>query len=198
MIFSRYALEENASLVTRSFMGGSLTKQFEKYDEEEVAPREKNKYPGQNDPRYHPSPVGIHIPPITPHEFKKRYDFCAPQPFHFRHHRKCHCVRLKRQIHSREIISLLPRKLARLDELSDSRELFWGLYARQKIYFWRILVYNVVCISPLIWFFFMWLFRWGHDKDMQNASVPLMVMISLLSIFWATFITSLRQGEAFT
>lgn len=100
---------------------------------------------------------------------------------------------MKAKAHNRETIDLLPKKFSQLDLSADERKVFWGLYARQEISFFRVLVCNVICISPLVWFFFMWLFAWGHDGDQQNASVPLMAMLSLRSIFWTTFIASLWQ-----
>ena len=113
--------------------------------------------------------------------------------------KQCRCTRIKARAHNHEILELLPKKLSQLDVNSDHRQIFWGLYARQQIHFFRVLMYNVICITPMIWFFFMWLFVWGHDGDQQNASVPLMMMMALLSLFWAMFITSSRQngnGEA--
>ncbi|KAL5379796.1 hypothetical protein DPSP01_008266 [Paraphaeosphaeria sporulosa] len=133
------------------------------------------------------------IPPISKHEFKKRHEACGKQRFHIRCNKQCPCVKMKAKAHNRDIINLLPKRVAQLDLSADERKLFWGLYARQEISFFRVLVYNVICISPLVWFFFMWLFAWGHGGDQQNASVPLMTMLSFLSIFWTTFIASLWQ-----
>ncbi|KAF2442541.1 hypothetical protein P171DRAFT_364203 [Karstenula rhodostoma CBS 690.94] len=133
---------------------------------------------------YTPKPMA-NMPPITKHEFKKRHEASGKHGFHLR------CI--KKKAHNRNLIELLPRKVNQLDLSADERKLFWGLYARQEISFFRVLVYNVICISPLVWFFFMWLFAWGHAGDQQNASVPLMIMLSFLSIFWTTFIASLWQ-----
>jgi hypothetical protein len=107
--------------------------------------------------------------------------------------KQCPCARAKAKAHNRDIIELLPKKNSQLDMNADERIYFWGLYARQEISFFRVLVYNAICISPCIWFFFMWLFPWSHSGDQQNASVPLMTMLSFLSVFWTTFIASLWQ-----
>ncbi|KAF2679312.1 hypothetical protein K458DRAFT_314529 [Lentithecium fluviatile CBS 122367] len=163
---------------------------FEKFDEHAVTPRKKDEWP---DPKYDYYPKDIvEMPPITEHEFNKRFYSCAPK-FHILCHKNCHCFKIQKQAHNREIINLLPKKLSQFDDQSDQRDLFWGLYARQQPLFWRVGVYNALCISPLVWFFFMWIFHWGHDGDMQNASVPLMIMMSLLSVFWATFMASLKS-----
>jgi hypothetical protein len=181
---------------------GSLTWcffQFEKFDEYAVTPREKDQYPDDrvhknSDYDFQPRPV-VDMPPITKHEFKKRFYSCTPSFFHLRCYRNCECVKLRKKAHNREIIDLLPKKLTRLDIGSDKKEQFWGLYARQEIQFCRVLVYNVMCISPMGWFFFMWLFVWGHDGDLQGASAPLMVMMALLSMFWVIFVVSIKQGK---
>jgi hypothetical protein len=135
------------------------------------------------------------MPPITKHEFKKRFYSCTPNPLHFRCYRDCKCSKLRKKAHNREIIDLLPKKLTRLNVASDRKEQFWGIYARQEIHFFRVLVYNTLCISPLVWFFFMWLFPWGHNGDLQGASAPLMVMMALLSMFWVVFVVSIKQGK---
>lgn len=134
------------------------------------------------------------IPPITPHEFKKRFDSCITHKLHLLCHKSCHCTHLKRKAHNAEIMDLLPKKLSHLDSGSDQREVFWGLYARQMILFRRILLYNVLCISPFMWFLLMWTLKW-EKGDFQNGSVLLMAMLSLLTLFWTTFIANLQLGR---
>ena len=58
-------------------------------------------------------------------------------------------------------------------------ELFYGLYAKERRSFARVAVYACLCNLPGVIFFFLWLFRWGHDADLQNASVPLTLWLSL-------------------
>ncbi|KAK4897701.1 hypothetical protein LTR27_004473 [Elasticomyces elasticus] len=44
---------------------------------------------------------------------------------------------------------------------------------------------------PSTVFFFLWLFRWSHVNDLQNASVPITVTLEL----WAVFAAVLWQEE---
>jgi len=132
------------------------------------------------------------MPPITKFEFKKRFYSSMPSLFHFRCRRNCQCAKLKKKAHNAETVELLPKKTSPLDIGSETKEIFWGLYARHEIHFGRVLVYNVICVTPVIWFFFMWVLHWGDPGDMQSASVPLMAMLSFLSIFWSLFIATLR------
>ncbi|KAF2737011.1 hypothetical protein EJ04DRAFT_550830 [Polyplosphaeria fusca] len=173
---------------------------FEKFDELGFAPRVPNEYPEAADPNYvyNPQPM-IPIPPISSHEFKKRFDSCSWQFFCRRHFlqftKSCHCFARTSKAHSRDVLHLLPKKLSQLDESSEQRMFFWGLYARQEISFLGILAYNIVCMSPMVWIFFMWCFVWEQKGDLQNASVPLGLMGAMLSLFWSTYLGSLRFGR---
>ncbi|KAF2874401.1 hypothetical protein BDV95DRAFT_604585 [Massariosphaeria phaeospora] len=173
---------------------------FEKFDEFEFSPRAKDEYPdaSQYDYDYQPRPM-CEIPRVTPHEFYTRFYSCTSWYTHFTHffHRSktCKCNKQKRKCHNRELLEFLPKKLSMLDERSDQREMFWGLYVRQAVCFRWILFYNLVCMLPLIWFFLMWMFVWGHDGDLQNAFMPMSIMLALLSVFWSTFLGSLNLGR---
>jgi hypothetical protein len=41
----------------------------------------------------------------------------------------------------------------------------------------------LILLPPLI-FWFLWLFQWGHSGDLQNASVPFLSALGLISLFW--------------
>lgn len=58
------------------------------------------------------------------------------------------------------------------------REYFYGLYARERRSFFRVMIYMSLCNVPGVVFFFLWLFKWGHDSDLQNASIPVMLSLS--------------------
>lgn len=64
-------------------------------------------------------------------------------------------------------------------------EHFWGIVAREQRSALRVVVYMLLSLVPTIWFMFMWLFSWGHERDMQNATVPVTVSIATLSLVWA-------------
>jgi hypothetical protein len=139
------------------------------------------------------------MPPISEYEFNKRFYLSGMVGILHRHpfHRqsKCKCGKLKRKEYCRDVIELLPKKLSQLDESSEQREIFWGIYAQEAVSLMRVLLYNLFCAIPLFWFFFMWMFKWGHRGDLQDAAVPLSLMTGMLSIFWSTFLGSLRFGR---
>lgn len=147
---------------------------------------------------YRPKPLP-YVPPITEHEFRKRfYSFNASlfcRHHILRHPKLCSCKKRACKTHSSELMDLLPKKLTLLDEQSNQREEFWGLYARQVVTFRWILAYNFLCFLPMLWFVFIWLFALGQKRDLQDAFVPTSVMISMLSVFWSTFLSSLHFGR---
>jgi hypothetical protein len=51
-------------------------------------------------------------------------------------------------------------------------------------------MYNILCFLPSFVFGLLWLFSWGHDGDLQNASVPLSISAALLSLFWGFMLTT--------
>jgi hypothetical protein len=177
-----------------------MSVQCEKFDEHEYAPRQKDQYPDirNEDYAYQPKPIN-EMPPISEHEFYKRFYFANPlnifhqHPFHRKSNSKFN--KAKRKDHCCEILELLPKKLSQLDESSEQREFFWGIYAREVVCLRWVLFYNVLCILPFVWFLFMWIFPWGHASDLQDASVPITIMIGMLSIFWSVFLGSLQFGK---
>lgn len=78
-----------------------------------------------------------------------------------------------------DAIEALP-KLKTAIELEDGkRELFWGLLVKEKRSDLMVLIYMTIFNIPSLLFFFLWLFLWGHDSDLQNASVPALTSMSL-------------------
>lgn len=64
-------------------------------------------------------------------------------------------------------------------------EVFWGLVAREQRSALRVAMYMLLGLGPSLWFMFQWLFGWGHDGDLQDATVPLMFSATMLGILWA-------------
>jgi hypothetical protein len=142
-------------------------------------------------PDYHYAPKPMSdMPPISAHEFYRRfYFYCQPRSL-LHWHIRCRQIRG----HCREVLDLLPKKVSELEESGDQRETFWGIYAREIVCLRWVLFYNSLCILPLVWFFFMWTFKWGRNHDLQGAAIPISVMLSMLSVFWSLFLGSLRFG----
>lgn len=63
-------------------------------------------------------------------------------------------------------------------------EQFWGIMAREQRSALKVVLYMLLSLTPTIWFTFMWLFSWGHEGDLQNATVPVTISIATLSMIW--------------
>jgi hypothetical protein len=132
------------------------------------------------------------IPPISEHEFTKRFYAChKPRPLLHVHHE---CRKLG--AHSSDILKFLPKKRTELEEAGNKREDFWGIYARENISLRWIIFYNFVCVSPLLAFFLAWIVPRGLGTDLQNPSIPLSMMIGMLSLFWSVYLSSLQFGRS--
>jgi hypothetical protein len=136
-----------------------------------------------SDYKFNPRPIG-YVPPIAKEEFYHRFYTCyRPRPLlHWFH--KCRKI-----CKSREALNLLPKRTYFLEEGGDTREEFWGIYAQERPCFLTFSIYNCLCIVPSLAFLFLWLFSWGHAGDLQNASVPLSISATTLSILWAYMLT---------
>ncbi|KAI2618533.1 hypothetical protein GGR54DRAFT_640658 [Hypoxylon sp. NC1633] len=164
--------------------------QCEKFDDHEFTPIRKNDFPGVTNTDYDYTPRPMHsIPPISEHEFRKRFYTChTPRPLRHWYH-KC-----KAMGHSYEILKFFPKKKSELEESGDTRQEFWGIYAREMISLRRVLFYNFVSILPMLVFFMIWILPTSLGTDLQNPSVPFTMMIGMLSLFWSIFLSSLQFG----
>ncbi|KAF2105562.1 hypothetical protein BDV96DRAFT_592297 [Lophiotrema nucula] len=97
--------------------------------------------------------------------------------------------------HFGERIHAIPKKITQLDENSDDVEPYWTLYARQRIRFLGVVVWSLACVSPMIWFFFMWLYKWGKGSELPAASVPLSLTLTVLSMYLPLMISSVFSGR---
>ncbi|KAL7937133.1 hypothetical protein V8C35DRAFT_294818 [Trichoderma chlorosporum] len=123
-------------------------------------------------------------PPVSRHEFKHHFYECRKR-------------NINTLVQSRsELLDRLPKKLTELEEGGDKREIFWGIYARERISLLWVLLYNILCLLPMIGFFIAWISPLGRGTDLQNPSIPISMMISMLSLFWSVFLSSLQFGES--
>jgi hypothetical protein len=94
------------------------TSQFERFDDHEFTLRIKDSFPDHAniDYEYQPRPMD-NIPPISEHEFMKRfYAYHKPRPLLHLHHQ---CRKLG--AHSSDILKLLPKKRTELEEAGNKR-----------------------------------------------------------------------------
>ncbi|KAI9375926.1 hypothetical protein BJX61DRAFT_41672 [Aspergillus egyptiacus] len=157
--------------------------QFEKFEDAEYAPKVKDDYPDPDHVNYDytPRPMDI-IPSISMHEFYARFYSCY-RPNSWSVHSFHTCKRASG--HAKDAIHLLPKKKTPLEEYGDKRQNFWGIYAQELISFRWVLAYNIICMLPVVIFFFVWIF--GYAGDLQNAGTPFAMTAGLLAIFWTVF-----------
>jgi hypothetical protein len=150
-------------------------------------------YPEENEYDYIFEPRPMSMPPIPPKEFTRRFYACygcppIPAIFH-------QCKRFTE--HCKDTLDRFPKCRFEFDiSKGGSRDKFWGIYAHEDIAFARVAVYNLLCMAPPLVFFFEWLLGWKHTGDLQDASIPLFVMLALLSLFWSLFLAGLSSGKA--
>ena len=164
---------------------------FVKYDHEEIDTLE----PSMPDPhdlqyRYCPKPVD-HMPPISAREFRHRFYACPtdccqrrrliPSGLRTFHRCKRPCRR------SLAALDRIPKKESSVEQSGDSREVFWGIQAVEEPSFAAICIYHILILLAPLTFWFLWLLYWGHRGDLQNASVPFLTVLTLLSLFWMPF-----------
>ncbi|KAK8067758.1 hypothetical protein PG996_006870 [Apiospora saccharicola] len=163
----------------------------EKFEDHEFSPTQKDSFPESSDHSYQftPRPMDM-VPSISKHEFYRRFYTCSEATKRYHLHHTCKLL----QGHSHDVLHRLPRRTQELEPGGDKRERFWGLYAREAVSLRRVLIYNLICILPVLAFFFTWLFGIGSATDLQNASVPIGVITALMSLFWSLFLGSLQFG----
>ncbi|KAI1660367.1 hypothetical protein F4813DRAFT_349696 [Daldinia decipiens] len=166
--------------------------QCKKFDDYWFVPIQKNMFPEttNKDYEYTPKPMKP-IPPISKHEFFKRFYACHnPRPISHWYH-ECKMLGCS----SYKILKLFPKKKTELNEAAESNEDFWGIYAREHISFLWVLGYNLICILPMLAFFVAWILPEGYGTDLQNPSMPFSMMLGMLSLFWSIFLSSLQFGK---
>ena len=58
--------------------------------------------------------------------------------------------------------------------------------------------YSIIlfCVLPMLIFFMVWVFPLNHSTNLQDPSVPLSMMLAMLSLFWSVYLGSLHFGES--
>ncbi|TDZ23415.1 hypothetical protein Cob_v003843 [Colletotrichum orbiculare MAFF 240422] len=138
---------------------------------------------GQPDYYYVPRPI-LDNPPISHTEFKRLYDFgrkskawASGLPFHS----SCTCD------FSESTVASIPQRYYELNERGTDREVFWGLYIRERRSALMTSIVVFLCLSPF--YAFCALYLTGYvEGDLQNALTPLTVALTLLALFFGSLI----------
>lgn len=149
-------------------------------------------------PEYTYSPQPMMQAPVTKHMFNDYFYSCYDS------HNLKHSF-LHKFLSSCDVIETLPQDLLGSMPKRDREvivgakfskvEHFWGIVAREQRSALRVVAYMLLSLTPTIWFTFMWLFSWGHEGDLQNATVPVTISIATLSMVWAVVYSGDELGE---
>ncbi|KAF4836560.1 Vegetative incompatibility protein HET-E-1 [Colletotrichum tropicale] len=140
--------------------------------------------PTENDYYYTPRPA-VRDPPVSPEEFSHIYQYTAKReswrslwtlPFYS-------CV----ESLSDDTVGCIPQRYYYLDEKSNRKEDFWGLYIQERRSALMTSFYIVLCLSPFIIFCILYLLG-IIQGDVQNATTPLALALTLLGLFLGSMI----------
>jgi hypothetical protein len=98
-----------------------------------------------------------------------------------------------RLCNSRDVLDVLPKRLRLVEERGLERDRFWGFWAREQPCYAMMALYTLVCMIAPLTCVFLWLFRWDHPFDLQNTSVPAMLAMSFLVLFWSYLTTASKD-----
>ncbi|KAH7086605.1 hypothetical protein FB567DRAFT_603720 [Paraphoma chrysanthemicola] len=131
---------------------------------------------------YTPRPPVAVNPPIPAHEFAMHLNACE-QPcwwsaFHY-------CMP---ELDTSSCIATIPKKrdVHAFDAPSnDDKYVYaWGLEAKHVVSALYVVVYHVLIFLLPFGFWAWWMSK--HPDDMQGASVPVTIVLGMLSLFWST------------
>jgi hypothetical protein len=126
--------------------------------------------------QYNPRPPGPRDdPPISPHEFRRRFYTHLANP----------CGR-------GEAMERIPKRQKRfqVNLHVDGREDMWGLHAELRPCFLIILTWQIIITAGGWAFMGWWLSR--HNGDLQNAAVPITLIVSALLMLWVPISESMK------
>ncbi|KAF0330861.1 hypothetical protein GQ607_001730 [Colletotrichum asianum] len=138
----------------------------------------------QKDYYYTPRPA-LREPPVSPEEFSHIYQFTTKSgsvgsswtlPFYS-------CV----ESLSDDTVGCIPQRYYYLDEKSNRKEDFWGLYIQERRSALMSSFYIILCLSPFIIFCILYLLG-IIQGDVQNATTPLALALTLLGLFLGSMI----------
>ncbi|KAF5548437.1 hypothetical protein FMEXI_4787 [Fusarium mexicanum] len=137
---------------------------------------------------YTPKPPQASIPPVHPHIFEAAFNSCTggkcrnPSPFH-----DCY------EFEETTYIKRIPKKKTPLSPGTIDIPI-WGLEARHCISCFHVIIYHLLILVPPFVLWGWWMSR--HPDDIQSASVPMTVVLAMISMFWsATGIMKQFRGE---
>jgi hypothetical protein len=90
------------------------------------------------------------------------------------------------RLNTKRAIERIPKKKSPFDTSStdDKKAYAWGLEARHEISAAYVAFYHLLILTLPFGFWGWW--QATHPSDLQNASIPVTVVLAMLSLFWGT------------
>lgn len=138
--------------------------------------RDHRDLPTHQEYKYEPRrDKGAKNPPISPHSFKTLFYACSsPCTWPVPHQ----CISISTGC---AFLERIPKRRRSFEK--DLASPIWGLEAVFELYTAYVLVYHCCIIAGPLTFWGWWL-RF-HPDDLQNASVPMTIILTCLSLFWS-------------
>jgi hypothetical protein len=121
------------------------------------------------------------IPPIGAHEFNLRFYHGLHEPWFGS---RLPVLPMRNFNDDGELLHRIPKKLSYLDENSDGRETFWGLYARESVSFSWVWFYQIISLVPC--FAYLASSLWKGFEIPLDGSMAVYLCLFMQSLFWAT------------
>lgn len=147
--------------------------------------RDRKDLPSGVEYEYDPRPPRATNPPIPRHEFEMHLNACD-QPCRWSWFYFHECMP---QLNTSSSITSIPKKHDRFNITAASSSnsptdaFAWGLEARHSISALYLVIYHVLIVAGPFAFWAWWMTE--YPGDLQNASVPVTVVLGLLSLFWS-------------
>jgi hypothetical protein len=93
------------------------------------------------------------------------------------------------------MVTMLPKREMELEEGVPDTEDFWGLFIVERQSIFKATLWSLFLLLPSVCFFFAWLFQWGRASDLQNASIPLILVLGPLGTFWGNILKNVGGSE---
>jgi hypothetical protein len=89
---------------------------------------------------------------------------------------------------------VLPKRTEPIELGTAKKEVFFGLYARERKSFLWIMAWFFLCFSTPFAFFFLWLYVFGKPSELPSAFVPLGGSFTLVTIL-ITHLINIREDK---
>lgn len=149
----------------------------------------KFEMPSDHDDEYYYRPRPTMSAPVTRHVFRHYFYGCYDSDS--LSHRFHTCLPIAPTCRIRNPAAELLEHFPKRDRpvanaaYSDKVEVCYGIVARECRSFFRVMVYLCVIMAPTVWFVFSWLFMWGDRGDLQDATIPMTLVLTMLALLVA-------------